>query len=528
MIKKAVTSVTDFAAAGDEIDKMSQKMGISTQAYQEWDAILQHSGTSIEAMKPAFKTLVNAAESGSEACAELGITQEEIANMNQEELFSKTISALQDMDSSTERAYLAQKLLGKGGTELGALLNTSAEETEAMRQRVHELGGVLSDDAVKGSAAFQDALQDMQTAFKGIGNSLLSGLMQPLSSVMEGITQIFAGDSSSGIGLIKQGITDFVESIVTAVPEAVENIRGIIESVFVEISESMPQMIEKGGDFIMSLVNGFVERIPDFINSISNFLSSVIDFIYKNMPAFQQKGMEIVTNLALGLIKNLPTIINSVVNLIGNLISKILEYLPTILSTGLQLMGQLVGAIIQSIPGIVVAAGSLVVDLVKAFVSKVPEFVEAGKNMLLGLRDGIVGAVGNVIQGAIEAAKGIVNAVKGFFGIASPSKLFRDQIGKNMALGIGVGFEKYMPTEEMADTLQSSMDDVLGNADGVIESNLSGAVVPLKPTQSNASNNNYGGNTIIINADGVSAQEIAYEVQRIINADTQREELVFA
>ena len=56
----------DVAAYGDNIDKMSQKMGMSATAYQEWDAILQHSGASIETMKTGMKTLATAAETGND------------------------------------------------------------------------------------------------------------------------------------------------------------------------------------------------------------------------------------------------------------------------------------------------------------------------------------------------------------------------------------------------------------------------------------------------------------------------------
>ena len=61
------------AAYGDNIDKMSQKMGMSAEAYQEWDAVMQHSGTSIESLQAGMKTLANAVESGNDAFERLGI-----------------------------------------------------------------------------------------------------------------------------------------------------------------------------------------------------------------------------------------------------------------------------------------------------------------------------------------------------------------------------------------------------------------------------------------------------------------------
>ena len=68
----------DVAAYGDNIDKMSQKMGLSAQSYQEWDAVMQHSGTSMEAMKSSMKTLANAAQTNSAAFKELGISEKDL------------------------------------------------------------------------------------------------------------------------------------------------------------------------------------------------------------------------------------------------------------------------------------------------------------------------------------------------------------------------------------------------------------------------------------------------------------------
>ena len=99
-----IAGAKQTAAYGDNIDKMSQKMGISAEAYQEWDAIMQHSGTSIEALKPSMKTLAQQAEKGSDAFQKLGISEEEVANLSQEDLFSRVISGLQGMEEGTDAA----------------------------------------------------------------------------------------------------------------------------------------------------------------------------------------------------------------------------------------------------------------------------------------------------------------------------------------------------------------------------------------------------------------------------------------
>ena len=151
-----VATASKTAAYGDSIDKASQKLGVSSTFYQEWEAVLQHSGTSMDKMGGTFKRLATASQDASAdqqaAFEKLGLSMEDVSKMSPEELFTNVVSGLQGMEEGSERTAVATQLLGKGATEMGALLNTSAEDTQAMIDNVHELGGVMGEDAVKASA----------------------------------------------------------------------------------------------------------------------------------------------------------------------------------------------------------------------------------------------------------------------------------------------------------------------------------------------------------------------------------------
>ena len=67
--------------------------------------------------------------------------------------------------------------------------------------------------------------------------------------------------------------------------------------------------------------------------------------------------------------------------------------------------------------------------------------LDIGKNIVQGLWDGISGAAGWLWDKVSGFCGGIVNKIKGFFGIHSPSKLFNQEIGKFLALGLGEGFD---------------------------------------------------------------------------------------
>lgn len=220
------------AVTGDNIDKMSQKMGISARAYQEWDAIMRHSGTTIDSMQRGMVTLSKAAENGSDAFERLGLSQEKIASMNQEELFAATITGLQKMESGTERTALAQELLGGSAKELGALLNTSADETEKMRQAVHDLGGVMSDDAVKSAAKYQDALQDMQTATSGFVRGAAEKAIPAVTNAFRTLTKFVTGPQGKALQKKLGDIIRIIaEKAAVAIPRLVSFIGDVARSI---------------------------------------------------------------------------------------------------------------------------------------------------------------------------------------------------------------------------------------------------------------------------------------------------------
>lgn len=295
------SGVSEVATYGDGIDKMSQKLGISAEAYQEWDAILQHSGTSIDSMQRGMTTLSKAAEEGSDAFARLGLSQDEVASMNQEELFAATIKGLQNMESGTERTVLAQQLLGGSAKELGALLNTSAEDTEAMRQRVHELGGVMSDEAVKAAAAYQDSLQDMQTAFSGLSRGLMAEFLPGVTTVMDGLAKIFTGDSDSGIKMVSDGIDALLNNITDKLPEFIDFAFGIIDALVDTLIDNLPKLLEMGATLLTKLIAGLISNIPQLVQSIPQIIAAIVRGFASAWPQLKQAGVDLITMVGDGI-----------------------------------------------------------------------------------------------------------------------------------------------------------------------------------------------------------------------------------
>jgi len=517
-----IKGTSEVAQYGDNIDKMSQKMGLSAEAYQEWDFIMQHSGTSMETLKASMKTLANAVDSGNDAFQRLGISQNEIASLNQEELFARTIEELQKVEDTTERTYLAGQLLGRGATELGALLNTSAEDTEAMRKQVHELGGVMSNEAVKAAAAYQDSLQNMQTAFSGIQRGMLSEFLPSMVTVMDGLALIFSGNDS-GIAKITEGVNQFANKLMEAVPKIFELGEGILSSLSTAILDNLPTLTSTATSVIIKLVDGIVsalpvlaesaieivgsltqglsDSLPTIIESAVELIGTLADGILNMLPQIVKLGLDLIVSLALGIANSLPTLIPTLVDTIlmivdtltsPDMLSKILDAalvliielafglmdaIPALVDATLTIienlvdflldpanLGKLINAAIQIVIALGVGLVKAIPRLIKSAIKLIADFVEffyfydwgeLGKNIVDGLLGGLKKAWKSLKKWFTNAWDSLVGGVKDLLGIHSPSRVFAG-IGKNMALGVGEGWE---------DTFGDVQDDINGSMD---------------------------------------------------------------
>ena len=377
--KEFVSGVSDVAAYADNIDKMSQKMNMSAEAFQEWDFIMQHSGTSIESMQASIKTLSNAAETNSEAFATLGITQEQIASMSGEELFSATITALQDMEDETQRTYVAGQLLGRGATELGALLNTSAEETEAMRQQAHELGGVLSDEVVKSGAQFQDSLQNMETAMSGVKNSMLSQFLPAFSTTMDGLASVFSGDTEGGLAQIEEGVNNLATTMTNQLPTFLKIGGSILSALVSSITKNLPTLIQTGLSVIKQLASALLTNLPTLASAAVDIIKQLAEFLTdpSAVTTLIDTALQVIEILAQGLSEALPTLIPAVVNIILAIIDKLTQPDTMMLLTNatFTLMGGLIEGIIKAIPSIVATIPKLVAQVIVTIVQSFPVII---------------------------------------------------------------------------------------------------------------------------------------------------------
>lgn len=501
-----VKGAKDVTAYGDNVDKMSQKLGLSTEAYQKWDYVMQISGTDIDNMAMGMKTLTNkldSAQNGGKKAQEtfkaLGLSMEDLEGASREEVFEKTIKAFQGMEDSAERASLANKLFGRSGQELIPLFNTTAEATDELMQKAQDYGMVMSEDAVKASATFNDSLTTLGQTATGLKNRLMGEFLPSLTTVTDGLSKVFTGDMS-GADDIVEGINTLVSDIQGKIPTILDLGGKIIGGLAQGLMEGLPVLFEQGATMITGLVQKFTEGLPEALTMGVNVITSIIDGITEAIPSLIEAIPTIITSLVTGISENFPKIVESGINLIISLVTGLIKAIPQLVANLPQIITSIVtglasgaGVLLQTGAELLVSfingIGSKISALwtkVKEFASQIPEKIKTaigniasiGLNIVQGIWNGISGGIGWIKDKISGWVGNVMDFLKGLFGISSPSKWARDVIGLNIAKGMALGitdgegmvqdaFDDIVPDYDMGDYSMPYTGEASGNARGV-------------------------------------------------------------
>lgn len=391
----AATEVSEY---GDNIDKMSQRLGLSYEGFQRWDYILGQSGVDIDSMQTGLKTLTNQLDDAKNGSADaqarfeaLGLSLEDISNMSREEVFESVISGFQRMEDSTERAALANDLFGRSGQNLTPLFNTSVEETQALAQAAEDLGLIMSDDAVKASADYGDALDTMQRSMAGLKNNMMGEFLPGITSVMDGLTALFTGDGDTGVAKITEGIDMIVE----------------------QMTANFPKIIEVGMNVVQSLAQAIMDNLPALADAALQLVGTIASFVIENLPTLIEVGLNMLITLADGIIENLPVIIPAVVDVILTIVEKLTDpdTIVKLIEAALQIIIALAEGIIQALPKLIEKAPVIIANLLEALIRAIPVLLEAAGTIIATLGDGIINGLTTVAQWGADIIATIKDAI---------------------------------------------------------------------------------------------------------------------
>ena len=554
--KAFINTANDISSMGDAIGDNAAKMGVSTKFYQEYDFVLQRAGSSIDSLKTSMKTLANAAVNGSDAFTALGISQEEIASLNQEQLFERTLTALQGVEDTTLRTSLASKLLGKGAIELGGVFDMTADEVAATKKEMYDLGVYMDEDMISASDNYQDTMLNMQDSVKGLKISMIKDFLPGITSVMDGLSKVFSG--RGGVEEIKTGLTSVIQNITAMAPQFFTLAGVIIQSLLDGFAPMLPQLVSSLFGFIQQGLLTLASLMPQLTPVLTEGLKGISSALLTCLPVLVEGLLVMVKELANWLTEdnNVETFVNALIDVasqiamaVGDLINVLLpavvkiigavakclvepNNLKTILSSALYVVGAVAMGLIQAIPELLKAVGQIFTSIAKSnidFMSSVlsklkswfssvltnvkslgssiisslkslpSQALQAGKDLIQGLINGVKQMASKAVNSVKDVGRSLVNGIKNVLKIGSPSKVFK-QIGAWTAEGFGIGYEDEM--KDVKSDMLGSMDSLTGNMTATVTANAAGGALGSNATT------NYNGGNISINVYGAEGQSI--------------------
>lgn len=416
-----------------------------------------------------------------------------------------------------EAIHVIQGELGITGTTAMEASTTLEGSFNSMKAAFSDLLGQM---ALGGDISL--ALQNLTTTVSTyLFGNLLPMVTQILANVPQMVVGVITGIAQYADEIINSGITlisQLVIGILQAIPQVITAIGNLAQSIWNTITST--DWVGVGTEIMSSFDTGIFDQIPAIIETIGSLLSQLVAQIMQNLPQFLQQGGEIILQMVSGITSRLPSILGAIGSLLGQLVRTIISNLPQFLSQGLAIVGRIAAGLIQAIPQVLSGIGSLISQAASKF--RGFNWVSLGTNIISGIVNGIWGMASAIGNALMNIARSAWQSIKSFFGIASPSKLMRDTIGKYIPMGMAEGIEGN------ADYVQDAMAELASSA---VSMPITGTLLadPVGEMARGSTTTNMGGVTINVNAsDYPDPLALAEFIEQYLTNSVRRNEEVYA
>jgi len=400
------------------------------------------------------------------------------------------------MGISTTDALEAVTGMAKGNftmmDNLGVAMNDTAIGAYALSKGINKSTSEMSIQEKVGLA--QQMFMEKTAKYAGNyakENDTLSGSINTTKKAFDNFMS-GGGDIGDFITSLVSTIEIAVPQIVAILPKIVSGLGSVLGALVPALSKALPVLIPALISAVQGLIQALITALPTIIQSllsalpmfISAFiqlflalvqaLPQIIQIIATAIPEVIKALVDGLTNpealtamimgaiqLFLAIIQALPTIIVALVNALPVIIENIIKtitspaFINLMINASIQLFMALVKAIPQIIGSLIGALGSILKVIGDTLSPS--NLARIGGDMIKGLWNGISNLAGWVMDKIKGFGKQIMDGIKGFFGIHSPSTVFAD-IGMNLNKGLAKGLD------DSAGLVTKSMDNMTNDA----------------------------------------------------------------
>lgn len=333
------------------------------------------------------------------------------------------------------------------------LMSDYAREAAEAAKAAQEAGEPLTD-AQKQWLAFSDQLGELDKATAS-AKAALGGVLLPvlgdLSEVGAQFLRDFAADMEAAAGdteaqgkIMAQYVGKGAQLIKDKLPEYLQTGKALLKGLGGGLAEEGPELLETGIDLLMDLLDQIIEFAPQIGEGGMQLIEKLVESLIERGPDMVTSAANLVTQLVQGLAQAAPTLIPQALNLVTTLVTALIQAAPDLLIAGLELILGIISGLTQGLGNIASSAGEIIETIKSAFGDKMNQIMGIGSQIVQGIWQGISDGydwIAGKISGWVD---NVVKWIKNKLGIKSPSRVMRDQVGKFMAEGIGVGFEQEM------------------------------------------------------------------------------------
>ncbi len=310
----------------------------------------------------------------------------------------------------------------------------------------------FEEQARTASGSIQTSQEVMQAALsRGVGSVItaLQGEDKAINKAMESVGKAAEGILSGNADKMKAGAEGLASAIESFGQTAPAKITQIINSLSTFISQYLPTLIPLLVQGLVDITMAIVESLPELIRVLVEQIPIIINSIVDSLldPEVIKTLVLACIDIVIAIVEALPDIIDALIQAIPTIIDAIIttlldpQVIMKLLEAGIKLIIGLGKGLIAAIPELLIAAGQVIASLLGAFVNLVGQLPQIGKRLIEGLWNGIKDATSWIVEKIKGFCDSVLDAIKGFFGIQSPSKVFRDEVGIMIGRGVGEGIE---------------------------------------------------------------------------------------
>lgn len=351
------------------------------------------------------------------------------------DLYGESADAYRENNAEVIAANEAQ-------AELNATLNELGAIAEPIMTTLKQLATDLLSSLTPFVALMGEGLAGALEGADGAADSLAAGLSGLINTLLAKLVEMLPFVLDTIIAIVPQLLSSLLEQlpvISATLLQMVEQVAGLLETL---LPAQLPTIVSVLVQILAQIATSIGNMLPILIPTIVDAVVLIVETLLDNTDLLIDAGIQLLVGLTEGLLAALPRLIEKIPVIIDKAVAAIVRNLPKILQAGVQILVQLVRGIEQAIPQLVSKIPQIISTITSGLKSSFSDIKEIGKDIIKGLWNGINDMAGWIAKKIKGFGENVLGGIKDFFGINSPSKVMADEVGKNLALGIGEGFEK--------------------------------------------------------------------------------------